>query len=129
MQALYQWQLTQQPFGEILAQFIERDEYKTADAEYFTELLRGAIEHHAQLQSRVGEYADRPWNQLDVIERAVLLLSTYELIYRPDVPFRVVVNEGVELAKQFGATDGYKYINALLDRAATGMRAAERQAR
>jgi len=128
MQALYQWQLTQQTFSEILAQFIEREEYKTADSEYFTELLRGAIEQHEQLQARIAEYADRPWGQLDVIERAVLLLSTYELLNRLDVPYRVVVNEGVELAKNFGATDGYKYINALLDRCATGLRSAERTA-
>ena len=127
MQALYQWQLTQQSFGEILAQFIEREEYKSADAEYFAELLRGSIDQQPQLAARVGEFADRPWEQLDVIERAILLLSVYELINRLDVPYRVVVNEGVELAKQFGATDGYKYINALLDRAATGMRAVERQ--
>jgi len=129
MQALYQWQLTHQSFDDILAQFIERDEYKTADREYFTELLRGAIEQQPQLQARVAEYADRPWDQLDVIERAVLLLSVYELTNRLDVPYRVVVNEGVELAKQFGATDGYKYINALLDRAAKGLRANERKSR
>ncbi len=127
MQALYQWQLTQQNFAEIRAQFIEREEYKSADAEYFAELLNGSIEQQPQLAARVGEYADRPWEQLDVIERAILLLSIYELINRLDVPYRVVVNEGVELAKQFGATDGYKYINALLDRAAKGLRTAERR--
>lgn len=129
MQSLYQWQLTQQTFSEILAQFIERDEYKSADGEYFTELLRGAIDQHQQLESRVGQYADRPWVQLDLIERAILLLSTYELMNRMDVPYRVIVNEGVELAKQFGATDSYKYINALLDRAAAGLRVAERKHR
>jgi len=129
MQALYQWQLTQQTFDEIFAQFVGRDEYQTADSEYFADLLRGAIDQHVLLSSRIGELADRPWNQLDPIERSVLLLSTYELMNRLDVPYRVVVNEGVELAKQFGATDGYKYINALLDRAANGLRKAERQAR
>lgn len=129
MQALYQWHLTHQSFSEILAQFIEREEYKTADGEYFHELLNGAIEHQQDLSVRIGEYIDRPWEQLDPIERSVLLLSTYELVHRLDVPFRVVVNEGVELAKQFGATDGYKYINAVLDRAAAGLRAAERKSR
>lgn len=127
MQALYQWQLTEQSFAEILAQFIERDEYHSADADYFRELLNGAIEHHAMLAARVGEFADRPWEQLDPIERAVLLLGMYELLNRLDVPYRVVVNEAVELTKQFGATDGYKYINALLDRAARVIRAAECQ--
>jgi N utilization substance protein B len=127
MQALYQWQLTAQSFSEILAQFIERDEYQTADAAYFHELLSGAIEHHPILSARVSEFADRPWEQMDPIERAVLLIGMYELVHRLDVPYRVVVNEAVELAKQFGATDGYKYINALLDRMARDIRADERQ--
>lgn len=127
MQALYQWQLTEQSFSEILAQFIERDEYKTADGGYFHELLSGAIEHHAALSGKVAEFADRPWVQMDPIERAVLLIGMYELTHRLDVPYRVVVNEAVELSKQFGATDGYKYINALLDRVAREVRAAERQ--
>lgn len=126
LQALYQWQLTEQSFAEILAQFIERDEYKTADAGYFHELLSGSIEQHQRLSARVSEFADRPWVQMDPIERAVLLLGMYELLHRLDVPYRVVVNEAVELTKQFGATDGYKYINALLDRAARDIRAAER---
>lgn len=129
MQALYQWQLTAQSYSEILAQFIERDEYKTVDAEYFRELLSGCIEQQANLISRVVEFADRPWEQLDPIERAVLMIGMYELLNRLDVPYRVVVNEAVELTKSFGATDGYKYINALLDRAARGLRAAEQQAR
>ncbi len=129
MQALYQWQLTGQSYSEILAQFIERDEYKTADADYFRELLSGAIEHHESLVTKVADYADRPWEQMDPIERSILLLGMYELLHRLDVPYRVVVNEGVELTKTFGATDGYKYINALLDRAAKELRAAERQAR
>jgi transcription antitermination protein NusB len=127
MQALYQWQLTEQSFSEILAQFIQRDEYKTADPGYFHELLSGAIEHHAVLSAGVAEFADRPWVQMDPIERAVLLIGMYELMYRLDVPYRVVVNEAVELTKQFGATDGYKYINALLDRVARDIRAGERQ--
>lgn len=125
MQALYQWQLTEQTFSEILAQFIERDEYKNADAGYFRELLNGSIEQQPTLATRVAEFADRPWEQLDPIERAVLLIGMYELLHRLDVPYRVVVNEAVELTKQFGATDGYKYINALLDRAARTVRTAE----
>ena len=127
LQALYQWQLTEQSFSEILAQFIERDEYKTAESAYFHEVLGGAIEHYQALSVRVTEFADRPWEQMDPIERAVLLIGMYELIHRLDVPYRVVVNEAVELTKQFGATDGFKYINALLDRAARDIRAVERK--
>ena len=126
MQALYQWQLTAQSYDEILAQFVEREEYSSADGAYFSELLNGSILQQPQLAARIAEFADRPWEQLDPIERAVLLLSMYELTNRLDVPYRVVVNEGVELAKQFGATDGYKYINALLDRASIELRALER---
>jgi transcription antitermination protein NusB len=129
MQALYQWQMTGQTYSEILAQFIERDEYKTCDAEYFHEVLSGCIEQQEALSARVGEFADRPWAQMDPIERAVLLIGIYELLNRLDVPYRVVVNEAVELTKTFGATDGYKYINALLDRAAGQLRAAERPSR
>ena len=128
MQALYQWQMTAQSFSEILAQFIERDEYKTVDAAYFRELLSNGIEQHEVLSAQIVQFADRPWEQLDPIERAVLLIGMYELNSRLDVPYRVVVNEAVELTKQFGATDGYKYINALLDRVARDARAAERQA-
>lgn len=126
LQALYQWQLTSQSFSEILAQFIERDEYKLADGAYFHELVEGSIHQHQALSARVAEFADRPWEQMDPVERAVLLLGMYELLNRLDVPYRVVVNEAVELTKLFGATDGYKYINALLDRAARDIRAAER---
>jgi N utilization substance protein B len=108
-----------------LAQFIEREEHAKADAEYFSELLSGVIEQSDALIARVAPLADRPWIQMDPIERSVLLLGAYELVNRLDVPYRVVVNESVELAKSFGATDGYKYINALLDRAARDIRAAE----
>ncbi|MGD9843516.1 MAG: transcription antitermination factor NusB [Steroidobacteraceae bacterium] len=127
MQALYQWQMTEYSSTEILAQFMQRDEYKTADPDYFQELLVGAIDGHQMLSARVSEFADRPWVQMDPIERAVLLLGMYELVNRLDVPYRVVVNEAVELTKQFGATDGYKYINALLDRVAREIRAGERR--
>lgn len=127
LQALYQWQLTEQSFSEILAQFIERDEYKTAESRYFHLLLSGSIDNHQSIAARVGEFADRPWEQMDPIERAVLLIGMYELINCLDVPYRVVVNEAVELTKQFGATDGFKYINALLDRAARNIRASERR--
>lgn len=127
MQALYQWQLTQQSFTDIRAQFQERDEFRGADVEYFDELLRGCIDRQAELAEIVTQYADRPWEQLDPIERALLLVGTFELVSRFDVPYRVVVNEAVELSKKFGATDSYKYVNALLDKAARDRRAAERE--
>lgn len=126
MQALYQWQMTGQDFAEIRAQFEGRDELSGADRKYFDELLQGAIERHEELAALIVGYADRPWEQLDPIERAILLLGMLELVARLDVPYRVVVNEAVELSKKFGATDSYKYVNALLDKAARDRRAAER---
>lgn len=127
MQALYQWQLTGQEFAEIREQFQGRDEFSGADVEYFDQLLQGVIERRDELAGIIAEYADRPWEQLDPIERAILLQGMFELVVRLDVPYRVVVNEAVELSKKFGATDGYKYINALLDKAARDRRTAERE--
>lgn len=126
MQALYQWQMTNQNFVEIRAQFATREEFAGADTGYFDELLQGCIERHQELAGLIGGYADRPWEQLDPIERALLLMGMFELIARLDVPYRVVVNEAVELCKRFGATDAYKYVNAVLDKAARDQRAAER---
>lgn len=126
MQALYQWQMTGQGFEEIRAQFDSRDEFSGADRDYFDQLVRGSIERHEELARVIGGYADRPWEQLDPIERAILLQGMFELVARLDVPYRVVVNEAVELSKKFGATDSYKYVNALLDLASRDQRPAER---
>lgn len=126
MQALYQWQMTGQSFAEIRAQFVTREEFAGADTEYFDEILQGCIDRHTELAGMVSNYADRPWEQLDPIERGLLTMGMFELVARFDVPYRVVVNEAVELCKRFGATDAYKYVNAVLDKAAQEKRAAER---
>ncbi len=121
MQALYQWQLTgQSPDAakDLCAQFAESEDYPGADAEYFADLLQQCIARQAELDAVLSGYADRPVAQLDPVERAILWLGIYEIVARPDVPPRVVINEAVELTKRFGATDAHKYINALLDKAA-----------
>lgn len=121
MQALYQWQLTGQAenaAADLCKQFAEGDDYATADGEYFAELLQQVIGRHAELDVVLGSFADRPVTQLDPVERAILWIGVHELTFRLDVPHRVVINEAVELSKRFGATDGHKYINALLDKAA-----------
>jgi N utilization substance protein B len=128
LQALYQWQLTGQTAAELRNQYAEEEGFADADAEYFRDLLNGITAGAAGLDGTLAGLIDRPVEQLDPVERAVLLIGLYELGQRLDVPYRVIINEGVELAKRFGATDGHKFVNAVLDRAARGLRAAEQAA-
>jgi transcription antitermination protein NusB len=128
MQALYQWQLTGQTAAELRNQYAEEEGFAEADAVYFRELIDGITESAASLDAELGGMIDRPIAQLDPVERAVLMIGLYELAQRLDVPYRVVINEGVELAKRFGATDGHKFVNAVLDRAARAHRTAEQAA-
>jgi len=128
MQALYQWQLTGQSAAELRNQYAEEEGWGDADAEYFRALLDGVTTDTATLDATLAGLIDRPVDQLDPVERAVLLIGLHELGHSLDVPWRVVINEGVELAKRFGATDGHKFVNAVLDRASRSLRAAERAA-
>jgi N utilization substance protein B len=128
MQALYQWQLTGQTAAELRNQYATEEGFGDADAEYFRELIDGVTEAAVALDAELGALIDRPVVQLDPVEHAVLLIGLYELGQRPDVPFRVVINEGVELAKRFGATEGHRFVNAVLDRASRAHRAAEQAA-
>lgn len=127
MQALYQWQLTQQPAPEIKEQYLEGEESAGVDEEHFSELLTQCIAQQAQITGALTPFIDRPLEQLDPVESAILMIGMYELRERLDIPYRVVINEAVDLCKRFGATDAHKYINAVLDRAARDLRAAERQ--
>lgn len=126
MQALYQWQLTKQPAVEIKQQYLEDEESAGVDEEHFTELLTQCIGQQAAITGALTPYIDRPLEQLDPVESAILMIGMYELRDRLDIPYRVVINEAVDLCKRFGATDAHKYINAVLDRAAKEIRAAER---
>jgi len=128
LQALYQWQMTGQSFPELRNQYTSDEGYAEVDAEFFQQLLQGVVEDSAALDAMIGEWLDRPVAQLDPVEHAVLLLGVEELRAHVEVPYKVVLNECVELAKKFGATDGHKFINAVLDRAARQLRAAEQQA-
>lgn len=128
LQALYQWQMTGHSFAELRNQYTQDEGYPEVDPEYFTALLQGTIENSAAIDELLAQWLDRPVTQLDPIEHAVLLIGVEELRAHLEVPYRVVLNEGVELAKKFGATDGHKFINAVLDRAARQLRAAELQA-
>ncbi len=126
MQALYQWQLTGQSAADINLQFLASEDIEGADLEYFTELLKGAVGQAQKINAAITPFVDRPIDQLDPVETAILMIGMYELMNRFDVPYRVVINEGVDLTKRFGATDAHKYVNAVLDRAAREIRAAER---
>ena len=127
MQALYQWQLTQQDAADIKLQYLTDEESAGLDDEHFSELITECIGRHAELTAALAPFLDRPLDQLDPVESAILLIGMYELKFRLDIPYRVVINEAVDLCKRFGATDAHKYINAVLDRAAREIRAAERQ--
>ena len=125
IQALYQKQLTGYDSVELMKQFKDRDEYQRADKEYFDEILPAICDEQTVLESKIAELADRPPSQLDPVELAVLLLGFFELGKRQDVPYRVVIDESINLAKRFGAVGGHKYINAVLDKAAGKLRSAE----
>ncbi len=129
MQALYQLQLNPQPWQDIHLQFTKDEEYGAADADYFRELLKESAETQTELEVVLAGVSQIPPHQLDPVERAILLVSMYELRTKVDVPYRVVINEGIELAKRYGATDGHKFVNGVLDRAARTLRPHEQGAR
>ena len=125
LQALYQKQLAGHEFGELLKQFREQTAYQRVDQEHFEEMLKEICKTEQELDTAIEAIIDRPLDQLDPVERAVLLIGVFELMERIDVPYRVVINEGVNLAKRFGSIDGHKYINGCLDNAAKSYREVE----
>ncbi len=125
MQALYQWQMTGQSGKDIVLQFSSDDEHARADHELFRDLVSNVIDDSESLDNEIGALSDRAVEQLDPVEHGILLMGIYELRSRVDVPYRVVINEAVELCRSYGAEDGHKFVNALLDRAAQKFREAE----
>lgn len=125
LQALYRWQLNACPWQDLVQEFGEAEDMARADREYFRVLIEGVWHAHTELDTRLAGLADREPQRLDPIEHAILLIGLYELSARPEVPYRVAINEAVGLAKRFGATDGHKFVNAVLDRAARELRPAE----
>ncbi|MGH8494986.1 MAG: transcription antitermination factor NusB [Gammaproteobacteria bacterium] len=128
MQALYQWQMGGEPAGVLCAQFSASTGFDRADQAYFRELVERIIAGKDRIEARMAEFGDREGALLDPVEHAILLIGVYELERRPDVPYRVVINEAVELAKRFGAAEAHKYVNAVLDSAARSLRGTERLA-
>jgi N utilization substance protein B len=125
LQALYRWQLNACPWQDLLQEFGEAEDMPRADREYFRALIEGVWCSREELDTRLASLADREPRLLDPIEHAILLIGLYELSALPEVPYRVAINEAVGLAKRFGATDGHKFVNAVLDRAARVLRPAE----
>ena len=125
-QALYQWLVNTTPPTTLLKQFREQDDgLGRADPVYFDALLNGVIEQATELTLALVPHLDRPITQLDPVEHAVLLLGAYELLHEPSVPWRVIVNECVNLTKLFGSEEGFKYVNGVLDKMARQARPAE----
>ena len=125
IQALYQWQLTEQDPGDIENHFIREHGMEKVDVAYFHELVRDIPLHLHELDDHITPHLDRPLNEVDPVERAILRLGTYELEFHPEIPCKVILNEAVELAKTFGAEHGHKYVNAILDKVAARLRASE----
>ncbi|MGH8298172.1 MAG: transcription antitermination factor NusB [Steroidobacteraceae bacterium] len=125
LQALYRWQLNECPWQDLIQEFGDADDMPRADREYFRELVEGVWRSREALDAALSSWTDRGASLLDPIEHAILLIGVYELQHRQDVPYRVAINEAVTLAKRFGATDGHKYVNAVLDRAARVLRPNE----
>ncbi|HEX4479248.1 MAG TPA: transcription antitermination factor NusB [Rudaea sp.] len=126
-QALYAWQVSGNPMSAVIEEFRHEQDMEIADLDYFEDLLRGVDTHCADIDAGLVPFLDRDIAQVDPIERAVLRLSAYELRYRPDVPYRVVLNEAIEVAKRFGAEHGHTYVNGVLDKAAKEWRGAEQR--
>ncbi|MDR5833260.1 MULTISPECIES: transcription antitermination factor NusB [unclassified Caballeronia] len=128
-QGLYQWLLSGAPAGEIDAQLRSTQGFDKADQEHLDAILHGVIKEADTLSEQLQPCLDRPIDQLSPVERAVLLVAAFEFKHHIDVPYRVVINEAVELTKTFGGSDGYKYVNGVLDKLAVAMRPTEAQAR
>jgi N utilization substance protein B len=125
VQALYQKQIAGHSTAELMEQFHEDAAYQRVDQDFFDELFPAISNSQAELEKKIDGLIDRPLDQLDPIELSILLIGVHELETRIDVPYKVVINEGVNLARRFGATDGHKYINACLDVAAQSLREIE----
>jgi len=129
MQGIYQWRVTGGDEARIEMQIHAEKNIGRYDKELFSRLLRGALGQHADIEALIAPHLDRLLIELSPVEFAVLLLGTYELLQHPEVPYKVVINEAVELAKTFGGTDGHKYVNGVLDKLAAQLRTVEVAAR
>lgn len=130
MQGLYQWQMAGANLNAIEAEFRTDNDMSKVDVDYFHEILHGVPQYLHEVEEAFSPYlTDRGLHELDPVTQALLRLGTYELKYRIDVPYKVVINEAVALAKKFGATESHKFVNGVLDKVAADVRKLEKQAR
>ena len=129
VQALYTWEMSHNDLSDIEQQFLIEQDMKNVDKKYFKELLHKIPACTDELDEQINQHLDRPMKEVDPVERAIMRLGIYEMKHRPDIPYKVVINESVELAKTFGAEEGFKYVNSILDGAAKILRAVEVEAR
>ena len=129
LQAVYAWQLSGANERDIIGQFAHEQAHEVADLEYFEDLVRGVMRHVQELDTALLDHLDRKVDEVDPIERAALRIAAYELLHRPDVPYRVVINEAIDSTKRFGSEHGHTYVNGVLDKAAAALRSTEAQAR
>ena len=122
LQAIYSWQLSGNAIADIEQQMLIENDVTKIDVEYFKDLARGVAVNKTQLDEAVSPHLTRPFGELDMVEKAILRLSAYELKFREDVPYKVAINEGIELAKIFGAEDSHKFVNGVLDKAVKELR-------
>jgi len=125
VQALYQWQMTGQNLNDIEQQFYLEWDVKKAQRSYFKELLHGIPSQLDVLDQALAEFVDREVDKIDPVERAILRIGVYELFNRPDVPYKVVLNESINLAKRYGASESHKYVNSVLDKIAHKQRSTQ----
>lgn len=125
LQAIYAWQIAGGSAQQVVAQFAHEQAHEIADLAYFEDLVNGVLSHRGDIDQALVGYVDRPVEEVDAIERAMLRVAAYELLYRIDVPYRVVINEAIETAKRFGSEHGHTYVNGVLDRAALEWRKVE----
>src|SRR3970040_1962738 len=127
LQGLYQWQLAGTDPATIARQLGDAKGFDKIDAGYFKVLLEGTVAGVPERERAIAPHLDREFSRLSPVERGILLLAGYELLHQPEVPFRAVINEAVELAKSYGGPDGYKFVNGVLDKLAAQLRRAEQQ--
>ena len=125
LQGLYQWLLSAEAVAEVEAHILEQEGFAKCDRAHFDTLLHGTIEQAAALDAVLARHVDRKTSHLSPVEHAALMIGCYELMHCIDIPYRVAINEAVELAKSFGGTDGHKYVNGVLDKCAADLRPDE----
>ncbi|MFO8024990.1 transcription antitermination factor NusB [Thiohalophilus sp.] len=128
MQSLYEWQMSGNTIDRIISQYAVDEQMRNVDEAYFRELSNGVAEHSEQLDQSITAYITRPYDEIDPVEKAVLRLGAFELSFKPEVPYRVIINEAVELTKTFGAEASHKFINSVMDKLAAELRGIEMQA-